>query len=112
MCVSEPTLLLEGQKDVIRHVVMSLHRLGIHKSRVHRLIGKCPLLLTESIESFNEALIRLSCLFASEEDLILYIDSCPHLILESEQRFNVKTVPVTSHHYRKTLCICRKCIER
>ena len=90
ICVSEPRLLLEGQKDAIRHIVMSLRRLGIHESRVHRLIGACPLILMESIESFNEALIRLSCLFASEEDLILSIDSCPHLILNSELRFNVK----------------------
>ena len=90
ICVSEPRLLLEGQKDAIRHIVMSLRRLGIHESRVHRLIGACPLILMESIESFNEALIRLSCLFASEEDLILSIDSCPHLILNSELRFNVR----------------------
>lgn len=86
--VSEhPRILLEGDVQSMSKVIEILQSLGIHETQVHKLIRNNPKILIQSSKEIKQAIFDLSKLFASGEDLVIFLSLCPTIIHDFRVRF-------------------------
>lgn len=82
-----PRILLEGDVKSMSKVIEILQSLGIHETQVHKLIRNNPKILMQSSKELKEAIFDLSKLFASGEDLVIFLSLCPTIIHDFRARF-------------------------